>query len=209
MRSLRFTISADGSSDSVLGPILQWNIARDHPDIVPNIQFVDYSVSGKPPGILERRLRIALDLFPCDILVVHRDAESEPWRQRESEIIRALENLPERSPAVLVIPIRMTEAWLLFDEGAIRRAAGNPAGRAALLLPPISRLEHLPDPKSLLREALRTASGLSGRRLRNARPGQQARRVAELIQTFESIEDLPAFQRFRESLSTAIQQARQ
>lgn len=209
MRPLRFTISADGSSDSVLVPILQWAIARDHPGVIPDIQFVDYTISGRPPGTLERRLKTALRLFPCDVFVVHRDAETQPWSHRESEILRALESLPERSPAVLVIPVRMTEAWLLLDESAIRRAAGNPAGRAPLLLPSVSRLEQLPDPKSVLHESLRIASGLTGRRLRNVRPEQQARRVAELIQTFEPIEDLPAFQRFRESLQIAIQQTRE
>lgn len=56
-------------------------------------------------------------------------------------------------PHVCVIPVRMTEAWLLFDEAAIRQAAGNRLGRAPLALPPLDEVEQEPDPKSLLYEA--------------------------------------------------------
>ena len=80
-------------------------IASDHPGVIPGIQFVDYTLVGRPPGVLEHRLKLA------------------PRR------------LPGYSPAVLVIPVPMTEAWLLLDESAIRRAAGKPAGRACCAKP--------------------------------------------------------------------------
>ena len=60
------------------------------------------------------------------------------------QIRRALEGMPVRH--VLVIPVRMTEAWLLIDELALRRAAGNPNGRNPLDLPALKDLEALPEP---------------------------------------------------------------
>ncbi len=64
----------------------------------------------------------------------------------------------------------MTEAWLLADEAAIRRAAGSPSGRVDLGLPTFAELERLADPKQRLHEALKVASGYTGRRLRNFAP---------------------------------------
>ncbi len=68
-------------------------------------------------------------------------------------------------PHVPVIPIRMTEAWLLLDEAQIRRVAGAPNDKTALDLPRAGKVESLPDPKALLKTTLARASGLKGRRL--------------------------------------------
>ena len=111
-----------------------------------------------------------MDLYPCDLLFVHRDAEGVPHRSRVEEIeiamqeVRAVHEGAGLPPHVVVVPVRMTEAWLLFDEAAIRRAAGNPNGRVSLQLPP-GDPEEIADPKQLLHDLLRTASELGGRRL--------------------------------------------
>lgn len=60
-----------------------------------------------------------------------------------------------------VIPIRMTEAWLLLDEAEIRRVAGAPNGKIPLNLPNPAKVESVSDPKALLKETLARASGLS------------------------------------------------
>ena len=75
------------------------------------------------------RVQPACDFYPCDVLFIHRDADKEPHTVREKEIRNAVaEALPnELAPsAVCVIPVRMMEAWLLFDEPALRKAADNP-----------------------------------------------------------------------------------
>lgn len=101
----------------------------------------------------------------------------------------------------------MTEAWLLLDESAIRRAAGNPNGREALRLPPLRRLEDVPDAKAVLRDLLITASGLAGprRRKRLQRDlGVRVQRVAELISDFSPLRSLPAFEAFEAELAAAL-----
>ena len=67
------------------------------------------------------------------MLFIHRDAEREPHEKRVAEVEAALEGveLGETQP-VPVVPIRMQEAWLLFDERAIRYASGNPKGRTPM-----------------------------------------------------------------------------
>lgn len=89
----------------------------------------------------------------------------------------------------------MQEAWLLIDESALRYAAGNPNGDERLTLPSTGKLEHLPDPKSLLHQLLRQASGLRGRRLQRFNRTLHGRRVADCIDDFGPLCRLPAFRR--------------
>jgi hypothetical protein len=84
----------------------------------------------------------------------------------------------------------MTEAWFLFEEAAIRMAAGNPNGTNQLQLPSIRRVEALPDPKSVLRAALLDASGLPSRRLGKFRVPQAFQRLAELIEDYRTLRAL-------------------
>jgi hypothetical protein len=76
----------------------------------------------------------------------------------------------------------MTEAWLLINESSLREAAGNPRGTLQLNFPKASRLEDLPDPKASLRQLLKDASDLKGRRLQRFDSPSAIQRLAELIQ---------------------------
>ncbi len=103
---------------------------------------------------------------------------------------------------VPVVPVRMTEAWLLIDEGAIRRAASNPNGTQELELPAIARLEDLSDPKTALHDMLLKASEKRGRRLDQFRKRipSAVHRVAELITDFRPLRQLDAFRAFEAAL---------
>jgi hypothetical protein len=95
----------------------------------------------------------------------------------------------------------MTEAWLLLDVKAIRRAADNPNGTVPLQLPRMSDLEAETDPKNTLNQLLRAASEKRGRRLDqfNQQPQLAARRnrVATLIDDFSPLQTLTSFRAFR------------
>lgn len=141
------------------------------------------------------RIRWSLELYPCDMLYVHRDAEKQPHEVRVAEIKQAVEKatISEEKPVVCVIPVRMQEAWLLFDEQALRFASGNPNGQHPLQLPPLATLEQLPNPKEVLYNLLREASRLYGRRRRKLLASKLARRVAEFVADFSPLRNLPAF----------------
>ena len=94
----------------------------------------------------------------------------------------------------------MQEAWLLIDEAALRRAAGNPNGTQPLDIPDVQKLEELADPKQLIRELLSQASGLQGRRLERFNWRSSAHRVAEMISDFSLLYRLAAFQRLAEEV---------
>jgi hypothetical protein len=205
MDELRYTLLADGASDDALLPVISWLLNQRLPSTALQAQWADlrHSTNDRAPG-LAGRISAAIELYPCDLLFIHRDAEREPSRNREAEIHEACECLSCATPFVCVVPIRMTEAWLLFDEPAIRRAAGNPNGRMTIGIPRLRQVEDLPDPKNTLRDLLRTASGLTGRRLQNFKV--MPRRVASLIDDFSPLRALSAFQQLELALDTSLRE---
>ena len=140
--------------------------------------------------------------FPCDISFVHRDSENRPPNDRKAEIGAAIAGVGH--PYAPVVPVRMTEAWLLSDQHAIRAAANNPNGTVPLPIPARGQWEALSDPKSVLFELLRTASELPTRRLRKFRPEAARYRVAELTTDFSALRPLSAFATLEVDLDVAL-----
>ena len=211
MSALRFTLVADGPTDAVLLYLLRWLLIQN--GVVRPIEpaWADLRQLPRPPTGLERKIEAALDLYPCDLLFIHRDAEKQPREDRISEIQQAVRRLSSdlftSKPYACVVPIRMTEAWFLFDELSIRRAAGNPAGGGILSLPPLSKTEALPDPKQVLHDLLRAATELPLRRLKKFSTAQACYRLAELIDDFSPLRRLPAFASLETDLQSIIQTA--
>lgn len=201
---LRFTLLSDGPSDKALMPILEW-LLKDIGVTVPiQSEWADLSRLPRPPKLLPEKIRVAIELYPCDLLFVHRDAENEARITRVEEINKLQASQQFQQPVVCVIPIRMQEAWLLIDEGAIRRAAGNPNGKVPLALPKLRELEVLPDPKDVLYGLLEQASELRGRRLRAFRPSQKAYQVSLHLRNFSLLLQLSAFQALEQEVRTSI-----
>lgn len=201
--NLTYTLIADGSSDRALIPIIDWSL-----DQIADLRYTSQyaEVSLKKSEGLFRRAEEAIKFYECDILLVHRDAETLSIDRRIEEIRSHLSKLGK--PYVPVVPVRMTEAWLLVDEQAIRSAANNPNGKAELDMPRVDRLEDIPDPKNMLFEKLKLASELPPGRLRKFRPESCCHRVAELISDFSQLRNLSAFVQFEDDLIERVQALR-
>ncbi|MFZ1318287.1 MAG: hypothetical protein WAQ56_03070 [Candidatus Nitrotoga sp.] len=197
---LTYTLITDGSSDRVLIPIINWAL-----DQIDGVRYASQhaEITLRPSAGLLLRAESAIKYYECDVLFVHRDAESLSIKSRIEEIQNQLVKL--NKPYIPVVPIRMTEAWLLVDEQAIRSAASNPNGKVKLNLPEVNSLEGLADPKSVLFENLKLASELPSGRLRKFRPEVCRHRVAELISDFSQLRNLSAFVHFENSLIESIQ----
>jgi hypothetical protein len=115
------------------------------------------------------------------------------WNCCSTSTAPALTGIDGCPASVSIIPVRMTEAWLLIDEEAIRAAAGNPKGKVALDLPGLNKIESLPDPKEVLFTALRTASELPPGRLRKFDPQEKRHRITDLIDDLDRLRRLPSF----------------
>jgi hypothetical protein len=188
---LRLTLAGEGTSDEALVPIVRWLFQSLRPQAVVDIRFHSPSERQRP---LEKQLPVALMLYPCDVLLVHRDAEKEPAETRRNQILAALKTIKDPPRAVCVVPVRMSEAWMLFDEKAIRKAAGNPNGSTPLDLPALSKVETLPNPKEVLNQAILTAAELTPRRRKGFRSSQYAGLITQYIEDFSPLRSLPAFQ---------------
>ena len=189
-RQLSFCVVADGGTDRVLVPIIQWAIHRLDPDV----EILE-------PAFNKRVTSLAnfLEAYRPEAMLafVHRDAESLSLDERLQEFRQDV-----REDIVPVIPVRMSEAWILFDGHAIARAADRPS--YTVTVPEIAELERLADPKTRLEELLLEAAGSpTGRRLKNFRRSIVDRRVsvASLILDFSPLEALGAFSRFQATLA--------
>jgi hypothetical protein len=202
---IKYVLLSDGSSDKMLMPILDWLLRGQCQNYAINSEWADLGRLQHPPKMLTARIKKTIELYEPDILFIHRDAEKQPFELRRKEIIDALAG-QTNPPAVCVIPIRMQEAWLLFEERAIRKAAGNPNGGIALRLPEIDTLESLPDPKLLLFSLINKASGFTGRRLKKLETRKLAHLVSQQIDDFASLRTLFAFQALESELSAVVQE---
>lgn len=198
-RALRYTLLGDGSSDAALLPVLAW-LLREHLPTAPigQGQFADL---GRLPGQvcpdradLPARMRVAAEYYTCDVLFTHRDAEqSGQYAARRDRIDGAAQEAGLGIPVIPVVPVRMTETWLLHDEAALRRAAGRPNDNTALGLPSMKYTERV-HAKDRLFAALQTAAALSGRRAKQFSASEARARLALLIDDFSPLRQFEAFQ---------------
>jgi hypothetical protein len=189
---VHYVLVGDGATDRALLPAVSWALRHVHP-----------GGTFGAPTFLARQARPVSELverareYQPTLVFVHRDAEGVPRELRLREI-------PSEARIVPVVPVRMTEAWLLIDEQAIRTAAGNPNGTEPLTLPPLRRLESIPDPKETLRSLLVAASGLGPRRRKRFDRAEAVQRLAEIIENYAALLALDAFRAFHADLVSAL-----
>jgi hypothetical protein len=209
MKLLKFTLVTDGSSDVVLKPILKWLLRYVGVECQIEGEWADLRDLPNPPKTLQEKIQQAVQIFPCKILFIHRDAEKMSRNNRACEIARAAEEAFHGlacPPFVCVVPVRMQEAWLIFDAEAIKKAAGNPNGKTKLNLPSLKNIESHPNPKHILHQSLKKASGLPRRRLKKFDEKVKVHLVPEYIEDFSPLLKLPAFKTLHNDLAILISQ---
>ena len=208
MEELRYTLLSDGPADKALMPILTWLLRQHVPNLPVQSRWADLRRLPRPPRELHERIRESVRLYSCDLLFVHRDAEATSLEDRLNEIRQAASDASvddETSIVICVVPVRMTEAWLLFDIGSIRQAAGNPNGTVPLNLPILSDIKGLPNPKRVLHNMLREASELGAHRRRRFGTSGAIQRIPECIEDFSPLRGLPAFAALEDDIRRTIE----
>ncbi|MEO6832931.1 MAG: hypothetical protein ABI378_10570 [Chitinophagaceae bacterium] len=206
-RILKYTLIADGSSDKVLLDIIKWSLDNLYPKLSNNGVHADFRNLLKPPenGDVKARILKAIKYYPCDILFYHRDAEDNSATIIEERKSEVLNNADNKQPIVCIVPVVMTESWLMFDELAIKRASGNRNYKMGLDLPPINRIESIKDPKDRLYKLLREISGIKKRNLSKFNPGRMVHLIAEYIDDFSELRGLSSFKVFEKDLKIAVE----
>ena len=206
----RFILLCEGTSDRALVPHLQQLLS--HCGAAEVVGTAIALANVRDPGecgdsVLERKVRAVLSTeSEFDLLFVHRDADSAGYEERFREIVDALRNTELDVERITVIPVRATESWILLDENAIRRVAGNPSGRQPLNLPRPSRVEPIADPKATLVSALVAACGYRGHRLKKFRTkfGQHRRILLERLPVGGALDEVPAWVRLKQAVSEVV-----
>lgn len=207
-KEIYYTLLSDGSSDRMLIPIINWTFRQNLEETIL-IQSNWANLYHSHENDLVGKINYAIDKFPCDILFVHRDTEKKGenvFHDRMNEIETAwAKAIKHKEIFVPIIPVRMTEAWLLIDELAIRKASGNSNGTTPINLPQIQNLETLSEPKKILEELLYTASELKGRNRKKFNVAQAKHLVSNNIIDFSQLRQLQAFQFFETFLKKVLE----
>ena len=74
---MNYTLISDGPTDANLIPIIDWALVASGGVPVANGTRADFWRLQKRPASLEDRVVKAVELFPCEALFIHRDAEGE------------------------------------------------------------------------------------------------------------------------------------
>lgn len=197
---VQFALLCEGTSDAALVAVLRRLLLEAGADsaigeAIPltgtiRRKFEHLIAGGKPP----------------QLVFVHRDSDTRDPEPRYDEIRHGAEEAGWSGPVVCVVPIQMTEAWLLTSADEIRSVAGRANGRAPLNLPNLSEIERTSDAKARLRHAYLTASETTGRRRRTAESSFSSRRTVLLdrLDINGGVSQLASFDRLRRDLATAL-----
>jgi hypothetical protein len=200
MKSLAYVLAAEGPSDDMLLPIIDWVLGRALGSAAV------FNGRMWPCSSMRQRIEQAVTEFAdTELLLVHADADSRTgYAERVAEINSAVHDLREAGlalpPHVCIVPVRESEAWLLFDERAIRYAARKVNGKERWKFPS-HKYDEIADPKRELNTALDIASELTGRRLAKFRQNRQPLDVAKGIEDFSPLLKLDAFRAFHEDIA--------
>lgn len=206
---IRVLFLGEGPSDSGIVPQIENLAARSGFELA--ITDPDLGRLPNPPGKgVAEKLRATVEIGGrYDLVVIHRDADRDGREARLTEITQAVADNAPNSCYTPVIPVRMTEAWLLTDESELRHVAGNPRGKCKLNLPPPRKVEAVPDPKKLLRDSLAMASELSGRKLSrfHERFSAHRRQLLERLDPDGPIGLVPSWRDFVADLEAGLRSA--
>ena len=140
------------------------------------------------------------------VLFIHADADGRDGRAAKVERVQpAVERLQGRlgptRQAVAVVPIRMTEAWVLADLDAFRSSIGTTRDARALGLVDVLAHgpDHVPDPKALLRAAITATRPRS----RGVHLGAYLGLIAEAT-SLDQLRRLEAFRQLEADLEAAL-----
>ena len=162
----------------------------------------------------QRILAAARDASGYHLLLVHADADAQSpetaWRERIQPGFALIQEAAKRNEAVCgrcvaIIPVQMTEAWLLADSDSLLQLIGTGESAENIGLHHTGRhIEAIADPKAYLNNVLTTVRGSMPRsRRKYVQLGSLYEPLARRI-SLERLKLLPSFLRFRSDLEQSL-----
>lgn len=219
MTHLAMALFAEGSTDHQFIRIVAQRTAehilnQNSPMVV---DVLDPQIVERSPGKQAKRiLDAAHSAYGFHLLLVHADADArtrdtawadriEPGLQRVLEASKDCNQVCDKP--VPVIPVQMTEAWMLADPFAFAETMGYEIPPTELGLPRRpSQVENFADPKAKLKEAIRTAqSNRPRRRRRDLKISDLYEPLAGTVR-LDRLAGVPAFCQFQTDLTQALRE---
>jgi hypothetical protein len=199
---INYTLITDGSSDRTLMQIINWSLNDLFSQLPFKGVYADFASIHQKPKSLKEKIRIANQYYPFNLLFIHRDAESTNLNFIERRIEEIQSQIDDEMNKIIicVIPVKMMETWLLIDEYAIKRAAGNRNYGNEIILPGINSLENTQNPKDILHNILYNIAG----KKRKLNTHKAVHLVAEYITDFSPLRNLVAFKKFEQDLKMKV-----
>jgi hypothetical protein len=156
----------------------------------------------------ERILKVGNRALGYSFVVFHLDADAPTTRQAyEQRFLPGFEQLLHQDDDMVnkhivpVIPVRMSEAWMLVDFDAFQYVVGTRKSADDLDFPPRPhQVEAIGNPKGVFEAALRNAR--PGRR-RNVAPDDIYKPLADQLR-LERLRSVPAYQEFQHNLEETL-----
>jgi len=217
MNTIIFALYAEGRTDERFLPLI---IQRTAIDILIRrgkkiVYVADPAVlvleNPEPSSRAERILRAAQQASGYHALIVHADADHPTAYQAMKERIQpGFERvLTERDKnevcrqLVPIIPIRMTEAWMLADIEALQEVIGTDLDAERLGISKKRNIESDTDPKQTIKEAVRNAEANSSPRRRRIKLASLYEPLAGRIR-LERLQSLSAYRQFADDLTKTL-----
>ncbi len=164
---LLLALYAEGPSDTRFLPIIIQRTARSITGQHRSIDVLDLTIISKKQGACEECiLHAARDAYGCHALIVHSDADDKTSVRAHKERIQPGFDLVLKFKSseevcehlIPLIPVQMTEAWMLADGEALLDVIGANRGPQDLRLPKASEVERDANPKRTLNEIVRNVN---------------------------------------------------
>ena len=144
------------------------------------------------------------------VICIHSDADSPDIEDRLKNnfepVFAAVEEFGNDvcKNLVTIIPVQMTEAWMLADLDLLKEKIGTSKSNRDLGLPNrIKSVENLADPKAVIKEALRVAQLDQPRRRKKLKISQLYSPLSQEL-SIEKLMQLPSFRYFMENIRSSL-----
>jgi hypothetical protein len=218
MRTVTLALYAEGSTD---GDFLPKIIERTTKSILSqrssqSIQVrLPYSKCNKPVDIVKRDqciLYIARETAIYDALIIHSDGDNRGYEQTLSELFQPGKKLvldaKDRNEDICadlvpLIPVRMTEAWMLADPDALCTVLGKKVETRALGIPTKAKLvEKELKPKKTLEHIIQVTYPQQSRDWKRFKAKLYKELGSEI--DLKRLSEVPSYQRFVEDLTAIL-----
>ena len=167
-------------------------------------------IDKKGESAIDKIMYVAERAEGFHVLCFHADADDENDKKAFEERINPGFSVVEKSEKavcknlVAIVPVHMTEAWILADFDAFKDEIGTEKTNNELGLPiKISQIEKLTNPKEIINDAIKIAFENYSSRRNIPRIGEIYIPLSQRIR-IDSLKNLPSYLKFRDAVKNAL-----